>query len=153
MKARILAKINSMRKISKIACRLVLMLVLVSAVVLMPQKFDAFAQRQSVESKSLRIDGARIDYQLAPAENEAILKGRIFRAESQAISSSGKVLVKLVCDSSPETKWTVSDNRGFFYFGNLQIGDFCTATPQRIGYHFFPAWRPIPRLSKRYPGH
>lgn len=55
------------------------------------------------------------------------------------MSSSGKVLVKLVCDSNPETKWTVSNDRGYFFFGNLQLGDFCTATPQRIGYHFLPA--------------
>ena len=100
-------------------------------------------QSSFILSNSKERDVANWDffnYKPAPAvENGAILQGRIFRAESQSISSSGKVLVKLVCDSSQETKWTVSNNSGYFFFGNLQIGDFCTATAQRVGYHFVPA--------------
>ena len=128
-----------MCKISKISRWLILTLVLVSAVFLMPEKLKTFAPQQSVESKSLRINTARFDDKLAPAENRAILRGRIFRVHTQSISSIGRVLVKLVCNSSPEPRWTVSNSSGFFFFGNLQLGDTCTATPQRVGYHFLPA--------------
>jgi glucose/arabinose dehydrogenase len=79
----------------------------------------------------------------APSGTSSLIKGRVTTNGGSPVEGATVVL------SGSQARKTITDNRGFYVFDNVEPTGFYTVTPARVNYSFSPANRSLSQLGNQ----